>query len=89
MATELTIDSSGRLVLPKAVRQALGLKPGDRLKIETEEDRVILSPVRDRAGLQKEHGVCVYRSGTSTDSSVVELIEQQRKRRAEEVMGNP
>jgi AbrB family looped-hinge helix DNA binding protein len=89
MNTELTIDSSGRLVLPKAVRQALGLKPGDSLKVETEEDRVILSPVRDRAGLQKEHGVWVYRSGTSTDVSVVELIEQQRKRRAEEVMGNP
>ena len=88
MDAEVTIDPSGRLVLPKAVRQALDLKPGDSLKIETEEDRLILSRVRDRAGLQKERGVWVYRSGTPTDASIVELIEQQRKRRVEEVMGN-
>jgi hypothetical protein len=64
------------------------LKPGDSLRIETEEDRLILSRVRDRAGLQKERGIWVYRSGTPTDASLVELIERQRKRRSEEVMGN-
>lgn len=89
MDAEVTIDPSGRLVLPKAVRQALDLKPGDSLKIETEEDRLILSRVRDRAGLQKEQGVWVYRSGTPTDASIVDLIDRQRKRRGEEVMGNP
>jgi len=89
MNAEVTIDPSGRLVLPKAVRQALDLKPGDNLRIETEEDRLILSRVRDRAGLQKERGIWVYRSGIPTDVSLVELIERQRKRRSEEVMGNP
>ena len=89
MDAEVTIDPSGRLVLPKAVRQALDLKPGDSLRIETEEDRLILSRVRDRAGLQKERGIWVYRSGTPADVSLIELIERQRKRRSEEVMGNP
>jgi AbrB family looped-hinge helix DNA binding protein len=28
-----TIDSAGRIVVPKALRQALGLKPGQRLEI--------------------------------------------------------
>ena len=89
MDTRVTIDRFGRLVLPKAVRQALDLKPGDGLKIETEEDRLILSRVRDQSGLQKEDGVRVHRSGMPTNTSIVELIEQQRRPRREQVMGNP
>lgn len=88
MSTEVTLDPAGRLVLPKAVRLALGLKPGDSLKIEAEEDRLILSPVRDRAGLQKERGVWVYRSGTPADASIVDLIDQRRRHRTEELMGD-
>jgi len=89
MDTRVTIDRFGRLVSPKAVRHTLDLKPGDKLKIETEEDRLILSRVRDRAGLQKEDGVRVYRSGMPTNTSVVERIEQQRRQRREHVMSNP
>lgn len=35
---QVTIGDRGRLVLPSSVRTALGLKPGSRMLLSTEED---------------------------------------------------
>lgn len=35
-----TIDSAGRVVVPKALRQALGLKPGQSLEIRASDGRL-------------------------------------------------
>jgi AbrB family looped-hinge helix DNA binding protein len=83
----ITIDKAGRLVLPKSIRDALRVRPGDALEVTREDDRVILSPVRTRAGLQKELGVWVYRSGEPADASIPDLIDRQREERGREVRG--
>jgi AbrB family looped-hinge helix DNA binding protein len=83
---EITLDKAGRVVLPKAMRDALRVGPGDALRIESEEERLILSPVRERAGLQKERGVWVFRSGRPTNTSIPSLIEQQRGRRTDDLI---
>jgi AbrB family looped-hinge helix DNA binding protein len=40
-----TIDAAGRVVIPKGVRQAAGLRPGTKLKIEYRDGRVEIEPV--------------------------------------------
>jgi AbrB family looped-hinge helix DNA binding protein len=40
-----TIDSAGRLVIPKKVRQAAGLKPGALLEIQCRDGRIEIEPV--------------------------------------------
>lgn len=35
------VDTKGRLVIPRPLRLALGIKPGDTLFVETEGDRVL------------------------------------------------
>lgn len=35
-----TIDTAGRIVVPKALRQALGLKPGQPLEIRAGDGRI-------------------------------------------------
>ena len=88
MNTRLTIDKAGRLVLPKAVREALRIGPGDTLELESEDDRVILRPVRGRQGLTKEQGVWVYRSGNPANASIPDLIEQQRNQRTGDLLAD-
>jgi AbrB family looped-hinge helix DNA binding protein len=85
MDIDVTIDKSGRLVLPKPVRDALGLRAGDRLKIRRQGSEVILSFSRPKPVLQKEKGVWVYRSGQTSDISLPDLIEQERRRREAEL----
>lgn len=41
-----TLDKSGRLLLPKALREALNLKPGDTLEVTLEEGHLVLTPLR-------------------------------------------
>ena len=89
MEAEIILDKAGRLVLPKTIRAALGVGPGDVLKIETEDDHVIISAVREPAGLQKERGVWVFRSGTPTNASIPELLEAGRNRRTVELTKAP
>ena len=81
MNAKVTLDRAGRLVLPKSIREALRIGPGDTLEIECDDDRLVISPVRLRPGLQREQGIWVYRSGSSTTASIPGLIDRQRKQR--------
>ena len=44
-AIQITIDSAGRLVLPKAVRDEAGILPGMTLQITVEEGKIGIEPV--------------------------------------------
>lgn len=45
MASSSTITSKGQTTIPKAVRDRLGLKPGDRVEFIIEDgDRVVMIP---------------------------------------------
>ena len=48
---ESGITSRGQTTLPKAVREALGVKPGDRVRYAILDGRVMLMPVRPASRL--------------------------------------
>ncbi|HEX9456469.1 MAG TPA: AbrB/MazE/SpoVT family DNA-binding domain-containing protein [Candidatus Acidoferrum sp.] len=84
MATKLTLDKAGRVVLPKPLRDRLQLAPGDTLHLEMEGERITLRPVRQNVMLKKEFGVWVYQ-GESTDTSITDLLDRERENRNHEV----
>jgi len=88
MRTTVTVDKAGRIVLPKPIRDAFRIGPGDTLELETETDRMVLQPVRVRPGLLKERGIWIFRSGTPVDRSMAELIDGQRGRQIEGLQGD-
>jgi len=90
MMTQLTIDSAGRIVLPKPIRKELDLGPGDRLEMEKIGERITLRPVRGGAPLAKEKGVWVFRTGQPLAASVTDdLLEQIREQRDKQNLATP
>src|SRR3984885_11162716 len=83
MATQLTIDKAGRVVIPKSVRDELHLEPGDSLVMEKVGEEITLRPVRGTGPLTKEHGVWVFHSGQPLPASATdEMLQQIREERA-------
>ena len=84
MRSRLPIDGAGRLVIPKRVRDELGLSAGDTLEMERAGEAIILRPVRNRVPLVKEHGVWVFYSGhrltTEDTNAVLDEIRDERER---------
>lgn len=64
---EVTLDRSGRFVIPKAMRDALGLGPGSKLEIEEREDALLLRPRRPELDLVEEDGVLVFAGEAAGD----------------------
>jgi len=80
VATKLTLDKAGRVVLPKPLRDRLQLAPGDTLDLESEGERITLRPVRQNVMLKKELGVWVYQ-GEPADTSIADLVDRERENR--------
>jgi AbrB family looped-hinge helix DNA binding protein len=88
MTVRLTLDKTGRIVLPKPLRQELELAPGDTLEAETSGEQITLRPVRGNAPLRKKHGIWVYRAGEPLSNALVqETLRQVRRERDEENLG--
>lgn len=74
MTAQLTIDSAGRVVIPKPLRDELDLAPGDVLELETAGGSITLRPARGSVPLTKEKGVWVFRTGHPLSARVADDV---------------
>lgn len=78
-----TVDRFGRVVLPKRVRETLGLVPGSALEVEAEGGAVRLRPVEEGASLVERSGVWVFEGSAQGDvAGAVNVHREARSRRA-------
>jgi AbrB family looped-hinge helix DNA binding protein len=77
-----TVNELGRLELPPEVTAQLGLKPGDRVLVETGNGQCVLRPVRPDAGLRWEGNVLVHQ-GVGPGPSVMDLRDERLNRLGE------
>ena len=80
-----TVDRFGRVVLPKKVREALGLVPGSSLEVDAEGDSVRLRPVTEKASWLEHSGVLVFEGVAAGD--VAGTIKAQREARGRRIGG--
>jgi antitoxin PrlF len=51
------ITSKGQITVPRDIRRALGVKPGDRLQFESDIHGVRVLPVRDLSLFERYRGI--------------------------------
>lgn len=84
----LSLDRAGRVVIPKGLRDALHLRPGDELELETAGEEITLPPVREAPPMTKDQGVWVFRIGKPLPASATEeTVRTLRDERDQQNLG--
>ncbi|MBV8592554.1 MAG: AbrB/MazE/SpoVT family DNA-binding domain-containing protein [Acetobacteraceae bacterium] len=83
---KLTIDTSGRIVVPKPLRERLGLKPGTELEVLEQPDGVFLRKVEERPALVKIDGLWVHCGIAQPGTNWDRLIQEIREERIESIL---
>jgi AbrB family looped-hinge helix DNA binding protein len=78
-AMQLTLDRFGRMVLPKSLRDDLGLSQGDQLDVDERDGCVWLRPVRTQDPVTRKTGLLVY-TGEATGDLLSSLDDHRRQR---------
>jgi AbrB family looped-hinge helix DNA binding protein len=86
-AIETTIDSAGRLVLPKAVRDAAGILPGMTLRVKVQEEgKVEIEPVTREIRIVQKGPLRIavpVEEGPPLTGATVEQVRREIRRRGE------
>jgi AbrB family looped-hinge helix DNA binding protein len=67
-----TVSTKGQLVIPSDMRTILGIKPGTRISITLEGQRIVLQPVSDKL-------VDETRGMLAEGPSLVDELQQERR----------
>lgn len=80
---ETNLDRFGRVIIPKKVRDKLGLKPGAVLEVQQQGGDVLLKPVQEEPRLLEKDGVLVFRGKASGD--LAGAVQSHRRERLKRV----
>lgn len=67
-----TVSTKGQLVIPAAMRESLGIKPGTRVSVRIEGSRLVLQPVSKEL-INKLHGI------TAGGMSMADELQKERR----------
>jgi AbrB family looped-hinge helix DNA binding protein len=74
-----TLDRFGRIVVPKEIRDRLGLKPGAEIEINERDNEIVLKPGDLGSPLKLEEGIMVF-TGSAT-GNILEAVRLHREDR--------
>jgi AbrB family looped-hinge helix DNA binding protein len=77
------VSSKGQLVIPAAIRQQLGIRPGTRVTVRIDGGQMILDPQSIEAKLRRIKAIRGYTAGGPSGTDI--LLEDRRLEREREL----
>lgn len=77
----LKVDKSGRIVVPKRLRDHLGIRAEAELEVTPQSDGILLRVVDEQPALVKVDGLWVHRGTARADADWEHVIEDVRSER--------
>ena len=74
-ATGVTVSKRGYIVLPAGLRKEMGIKPGTRVILSRDHDRIVLTPVASFT--ERLHGLTAQSFG-KTPEDIDQYIDRER-----------
>ena len=82
-----TIDKAGRVVVPKPIRERLGLLAGSEVDLEEFSGGILLNRVEPEPTLVRKQGVLVHRGKLPPGFDDTRLVEDEREARIRKIGG--
>ncbi|MES2921313.1 MAG: AbrB/MazE/SpoVT family DNA-binding domain-containing protein [Verrucomicrobiota bacterium] len=90
MSITITLGKAGRLVVPKAIRDSLGLHEGSRLKLEVHGGKLQAAPEPDPVSIEMKGGFPVIQGCPPLKrGTIVQAIKAGRDARDERIVPHP
>jgi AbrB family looped-hinge helix DNA binding protein len=83
----LRIDKAGRVILPKPLRDRLGLHEGSDLEMTETPEGVLLKPAEQQPSVVKKQGLWVYTGKLPPGFDSVKAIRDDREDRIRKLAG--
>jgi AbrB family looped-hinge helix DNA binding protein len=83
----LTIDKAGRVILPKPLRDRLGLRGGSALEMEETAEGVLLKPAGHKPSLVRQGRFLVHTGQLPRGCDLTAAINDDRGERARKIWG--
>jgi AbrB family looped-hinge helix DNA binding protein len=77
----IPIDGAGRVVLPKSLRDRLGLQAGSEFEVIEEDNRIVLKPVEKQPKLVSKDGVLVFVPDADFSKEGEDIVKKTREER--------
>jgi AbrB family looped-hinge helix DNA binding protein len=81
----LKLDKAGRIVLPKPIRDRLGLHAGMNLEVTESPDGLLIRPAERRPNLVREGVLLVHTGKLPAGYDITKAVEQNREARFREI----
>jgi AbrB family looped-hinge helix DNA binding protein len=81
MAKRSTIDSAGRLVIPKPIRERHGLYPGTDVDFLSQGGRIVIEPATQQATLIEREGLLIVTSELAGGPADQQSVREERLNR--------
>ncbi|MDZ7766237.1 MAG: AbrB/MazE/SpoVT family DNA-binding domain-containing protein [Melioribacteraceae bacterium] len=80
------LDRFGRVIIPKRLREELGINPETKLNISEEGQKIVIELVKDKSPAVNRNGILVFTG--KLDSKEKDLIKSDRNKRMRKLLTN-